>query len=337
MHELGALIRSTSSPPPDWRRAVVDPAVALLSQQRAGLFLLLSTALMLFDLRPVASQLITHPSDNPALEDPEDGKVTDNLYRNAYFDLSYRLPAGWRQGWQGPPPSYVGYYVLDASVSRDKSATLLIAAQDMFFAAKSLTTARAMVEDLARLASRSDSMKVDREPSQVMLAGRAFARVDLSGANLSRVVLATEIRCHILSFVVTSADRRMLDAVVASFNGLTLLPPAREAMAGAEFPLCAKDYAGKHTILRKVEPSPSGPAYLRIPVRIIIGADGRVKHIHVIRAFPDQKRSIEEALVQWEFTPYQLNGHAVEVETGLTFEFKPRETEQGHNRVQQPH
>jgi outer membrane biosynthesis protein TonB len=66
-----------------------------------------------------------------------------------------------------------------------------------------------------------------------------------------------------------------------------------------------------------------GPKYTQVPARLIIGVDGKVRHIHVINAFPDQARSVEKALAQWEFKPYKVNGAPVEVETGILFEFKP--------------
>jgi outer membrane biosynthesis protein TonB len=63
--------------------------------------------------------------------------------------------------------------------------------------------------------------------------------------------------------------------------------------------------------------------FVPIPVRIIVGTAGRVKHVHVIHASAEQRRSIEEALRQWTFKPYQLNGRTVEIETGLVFRFTP--------------
>jgi hypothetical protein len=43
----------------------------------------------------------------------------------------------------------------------------------------------------------------------------------------------------------------------------------------------------------------------------------------VINGFPDQAKSVEVALAQWELKPYKVNGKPVEVETGIMFEFKP--------------
>ena len=51
----------------------------------------------------------------------------------------------------------------------------------------------------------------------------------------------------------------------------------------------------------------------------IVDAKGRVKHVHVLSAFPDQAQAIMAALRKWTFKPYRAGGRAVEVETGLVF------------------
>jgi hypothetical protein len=62
---------------------------------------------------------------------------------------------------------------------------------------------------------------------------------------------------------------------------------------------------------------------VHIPVRIIVTADGTVKHVHAIHATADQRASIEAALRQWKLRPYEVDGRAVEVETGLVIQFTP--------------
>ena len=61
---------------------------------------------------------------------------------------------------------------------------------------------------------------------------------------------------------------------------------------------------------------------LTVPVRIIIGADGKMEHVHVISATPAQRQAIEQALPQWQFKPFAVTGHPTAVETGLSFQFK---------------
>ncbi len=117
-------------------------------------------------------------------------------------------------------------------------------------------------------------------------------------------------------FVFASPDHERLTALAASLNHLSL-------PAAPTTPVCVKDYATAQTIRHRVEPTMAGPLFVKVPVRIIIGGDGKVKHIHVIRADPAQRRSIVDALAQWEFEPDHRDGRAAAVETGLTFEFKP--------------
>jgi outer membrane biosynthesis protein TonB len=52
---------------------------------------------------------------------------------------------------------------------------------------------------------------------------------------------------------------------------------------------------------------------------VIVDARGRVKHVHVLSAFPDQAQAILAALRNWKFEPYRAGGRAVEVETGIIF------------------
>jgi hypothetical protein len=86
-----------------------------------------------------------------------------------------------------------------------------------------------------------------------------------------------------------------------------------------------KNYASGENVLHKVDPAMTGPKFTTVPVRVIIGTSGRVKQMHMIHAFPEQAKSIEDALMQWVFKPYTLDGNAVEVETGILFEFRPKE------------
>jgi hypothetical protein len=43
---------------------------------------------------------------------PHEGTITNGIYTNKYFDLSYPLPSGWTEAMAGPAPSPSGYYVL---------------------------------------------------------------------------------------------------------------------------------------------------------------------------------------------------------------------------------
>ena len=43
---------------------------------------------------------------------PEGGTVTNRLFSDQYFGMSYPLPSDWEEKYKGPPPSDSGRYVL---------------------------------------------------------------------------------------------------------------------------------------------------------------------------------------------------------------------------------
>jgi hypothetical protein len=247
-----------------------------------------------------------------ATADPEEGSVRDGIYTNPYFALSFPLPMGWRAGFTGPPPSLGGYYVLIAPLpGNDEGASLVVTAQDMFFAEPPLGGAMDFIESVARSATAS-GMRLERAPSRVVIAGHDFARVDLSSLGMTRIIFATELRCHVLSFALTASNPALLDGMVTSL-AQARLPTG----AVGERPRCVKDYATKANLLRRVDPRLAAPGFARIPVRLAIDGEGRVRHVHVIRASPEQRKVIAEALRQWRFRPHRDDGHPIAIETGL--------------------
>jgi hypothetical protein len=250
---------------------------------------------------------------------PEDGKVLDGIYVNDYFDLSYPLPEGWTEGLPGPGPSDAAYYVLRELIPQSEpNAAILIAAQDMFFAPKPHGNVVEMVGDFRQAMSQVDGMTIDREPTEVKVADRVLYRVDFSGVGLYRAAFTTEIRCHALSFNLTARDPALLADLTSTLDRLSAV---HKRDSGSPVPYCIENYAVPENVLQRVEPAPIGPKFTSIPVRIIVDAKGGVEHVHVINATDEQRKSVEEALRQWKFKPYRLNGRPVEIETGLVFRF----------------
>jgi hypothetical protein len=262
--------------------------------------------------------------------EPEGGALAGGSYDNKYFGLSYPVPPHWTETVKGPPPSDAGYYVLDSfklpqpSASKAKG-TILIAAWDLFFVPRPARDAFELVKDIK--GSLPQVYEVEAGPTETKIAGHAFVRLDYTApvAELHWKVLATEIRCHMVEFVLTGQDVAVLEDLVQKMSELEL-PEGADATAGTgggPFPICIKDYASGPNVLHKVDPEMVGPRYSNVPVRVIIGANGKARHIHVISASPEQAKSVRDALAQWSFKPYQQNGVAVEVETGILFKFPP--------------
>jgi hypothetical protein len=247
---------------------------------------------------------------------PEGGKVANGIYVNDYFDLSFPLPEEWTEGEPGPEPSNFGYYVLSSLIPRaELNATILIAAQDMFFARGSHGDIAEMVHDFRQAMSGIEGMTIDREPTEVKIADQVLYRVDYSGVGLYRATFfTTAIRCHAVSINLTARSPELLENLSLSID--KLLVPVKQK---TDLPPCIENYATPENVVQRVEPVTTGSRYTDVPVRLVIDRQGGVKQIHVIHATRQQRKSIEDALSQWKFKPHRLNERAVEIETGLVF------------------
>jgi hypothetical protein len=265
------------------------------------------------------SSSLPHGAVPLAVPAPEGGAIANGRYSNRYFDLSYPLLEGWTEELAGPEPSQTGYYVLSSiAPTGELDATMLIAAQDMFFERKHHSDAAAEASDFRESIARIDGMAIDQQPAQLNIGGRTMQRVDFSGVGLYRARFVTEIRCHFVSFNLTARSPERLADLTGTLEHLS---HAEGEKAATSVPLCIKDFADAENVLQRVDPEPADPKFTPIPVRIIIDREGAVKHVHVIYGSPKQRRNVEEALRQWKFKPPRVNGESVEVETGLTFRF----------------
>ena len=80
-------------------------------------------------------------------------------------------------------------------------------------------------------------------------------------------------------------------------------------------------------LVKKVSPdSPAQARQLRIEgtvqLEATIGKDGSVSNLKVLGGHPILARSAVEAVKQWKYKPYLLNGQAVEIDTQITVNFK---------------
>ncbi|HEX6098867.1 MAG TPA: hypothetical protein VF432_21305 [Thermoanaerobaculia bacterium] len=246
---------------------------------------------------------------------PEQGSVGKGRYRNAYFHLSYPIPAGWTEQPAGPPPSDAGAYALTqlALIDPDQRvrAHMLVTAQDLFFSLIDMAGAKEHVAWMHR--GLEPVYQLEGEPDQVTLAGRTFHRLRYRAprSGLHWRVLSTDMRCHALTFTLTGTDVAALDAAENAMRGMSL--EAKNA------PVCVSDSVA----VKKTEPLFPTHHFNTIPVRVIVGRDGKVRHVHPLSAFPEQSKAIIEALRAWRFKPYEMEGKAVDFETGIVFGMPP--------------
>jgi hypothetical protein len=260
---------------------------------------------------------------------PEASSITNGVFRNQYFGITYELPLNWTQRYQGPPPSDGGRYTLAqispaATYKGASRGSILITADDLFFTPLPATNALEFVD------YSKDHLPAQYElelpPTEVKIGGQPF-RFFAYRAPVSRLhwyIAVTEIRCHAVQLALTSSDTKLLESLFLDLNTMKLPADTNPGGGtGGDFPVCIKDYARDENVISKVDPVFAERRFNPVPVRIIIDRNGKIKHIHFLSAFPDQEKAVTDALHEWKFKPYLRSGHAVEVETGIMFGRSP--------------
>ena len=136
--------------------------------------------------------------------EPEDGAVRNGVFEDDYFGLRYPLPSGWVEDLKGPEPSASGYYSLAAlKPEGELVATMQISAQDNFFASGPVKDATGFLSAMKK--GLDASLSAPNAVASVKFGGMDFARLDYSGAGLSHIVFAGEIRCHTIIFSITAS------------------------------------------------------------------------------------------------------------------------------------
>ena len=257
---------------------------------------------------------------------PEGASVANEAFSAPYFGMTYQLPAGWTQKYEGPPPSDTGRYVLaqlsPATASNGTArGTILIMAQDMFFTPLPAHNAAELIHHMSE--HLQADYQLEMPPAKTKIADRLFSVFEYWSpvAQLHWYVFATEIRCHAVQIILTSRDTKLLENLIQGMDKMKLSVDASPTggAAGGSVPACIANYTRDENITLRIDPVLTEHRFNSVPVRIIIDKEGNVKHIHFLSAFADQSKAITDALVQWKFKPYRRDGEPVEVETGMLF------------------
>src|SRR5260370_93016 len=155
--------------------------------------------------------------------------------------------------------------------------------------------------------SLNEDYTMEQPPTMVRIANHPFVRFEYGSpaAELHWYVLATQIRCHMVQFVFTSRDTKLIESLIQEMDKMNLPAEAGpiSGKGGGDVPVCIKGYAGGENAMERVIPVFGERRFNPVPVRIIIDKQGKVKHIHFLSAFPDQVKAITDALFQWRRKP----------------------------------
>ena len=112
-----------------------------------------------------------------------------------------------------------------------------------------------------------------------------------------------------IAFADVAAGAGPADATAIAPPNVSLPEPQEVSVSGDTI---AGAYFG---MTMKLPPWTKG---VKVPVHLIIGPDGAVRHVHVIRP-PDEWAgpAIASTMQKWRFKPYLVDGKPIEIATGF--------------------
>jgi TonB family protein len=191
----------------------------------------------------------------------------------------------------------------------------------------------------------SDGLHNDKTNSRVMLLVTVDEKGDVEHAdflrgdpNLAAAAVETIKKWKFEPFIRNGHPVKVTDAVPVD------LPPTAEEMrkarpvvvggiisrtpitsAGPQHVRIAQSL-GEKLLISKVQPNYPEPARSRriqgaVVLRATIGADGVVRNLEVVSGHPMLTTAAINAVKQWIYRPYVVNGQPIEVETQITVSF----------------
>jgi periplasmic protein TonB len=114
------------------------------------------------------------------------------------------------------------------------------------------------------------------------------------------------------------------NVMTALLNGIR--PPAHPSIARSTKPFSISTGVSEGLLIHPVKPAYPPIALTahiqgEVVLQAVIGKDGTIQNLHVISGHPMLIKSAVDAVQQWRYRPYMLNGEPVEVETQVRVNF----------------
>ncbi len=258
---------------------------------------------------------------------PALGVVTGTHYEQKALGLAFAVPEGGKVEQVAEPG------VLQAVVTAsDGELVLGVIDGSLFPEASGL--------NLSRPQDRDRPFRALGQPRYFQPAGLKFLRADYVNETTTPKIhqsrLFVSVSSWRLGVVATAKDEEARERLVSTLSSLQFQPSV-PTMAPAPVAVALADRAGvkqvrvsqnlvQGQLIKRVQPKYPAAAknsYIQGPVvmRAIIGKDGKLKFLGVVSGHPTLAEAALEAVRQWEYRPYYLEGEPVEVETTITVNF----------------
>ncbi|MGD0508131.1 MAG: energy transducer TonB [Terriglobales bacterium] len=278
----------------------------------------------------------------------ENGAVANSIYTNECFGFSLRISAGWELASQvvgaaglrarHVPHDVLVLFAIEQHEERGSSSRIVVTAQG----AKDQTeTAQDFVANAVRLqikVSPQNNVMI-RDTYAVEYGGKHFFRSDYKHSWNNRdtsymAFVYTKFRGYFIGVNLIAGSREGLDEAANSLQGISFQEDQVNSKcvmlsSGIDLPDRVRVSQGVSTglLVTKVPPQyPDDAKQARIQGQVVLTAvidkNGDVENLTLVSGHPLLAPAAIEAVKQWKYKPYLLNGQPVAVETQVTVSFQ---------------
>ncbi len=270
------------------------------------------------------------------------GTFDENAYVNTYFDLFYPLSRDWVGETELIRKKFVaekfgpGVYVLLAAVHiPEHSAPLEADSSFVLSAIESISgsTTENCQRYLENLATDLGSSKEAQEKGKVgefTVAGHDFRSTDFKFRIDPRfgTTVCTQAKSYLLQWNVNGVSESAVEKAVRTIKSLTALPPSVAQQSLRQDSTDAPKYVRiSSETFQKLKLRQTDPVYPEearraqihgsVDIRAVINKTGDVEDLEVLDGPIELVVSAVNAVRQWKFRPYLMDGTPVEVEVTI--------------------
>jgi TonB family protein len=271
----------------------------------------------------------------------ENGMLSNGVYSNECFGFSLPIPARWEinegvtTGGKATLRSDESFLLLFLQQQGKLHGRILLSAWDS--AGLSGNTQKFVSDAVrAQVASPTEHRELVRDTFPVDYGGRHFFRSDykalLYGGNpLYLTYVYTEFRGHFIGETVASGSPEGLDEAANSLRAISFQqdevnPKCVMGPNEAETPVQLGRDVASDLLVKKVPPNYPQMAHDariqgQVVMRALIDKDGNIADLTLVSGNPMLAPAAIEAVKQWKYKPYLINGQPVKVETQIFVNF----------------
>lgn len=284
---------------------------------------------------------------------PEDGAIVSNTYANESLGFWFPIPEGWEVnhedlgvgregGTKRTPGGGRELLLIDQHVGRPFRNRIVVTALD---ATGMAVTTQEYVSKFVKVQVNRDGRELVRDNLDIELAGRHFVRADykqtIPGGALSEAFLCTKFNGYFLGWTLVAGSPEELEGLVNSLQNLSfrsdstpimgVIGPLPPANSGSRPKLPARIRVSQRVsealLIKKIEPAYPDSARQKsiegsVVLEAVIDKNGDIEQLSVVSGPTLLVPETLEAVRQWKYKPYLLQGEPLAMQTLITVPFQ---------------